>query len=372
MKEKKEIVHLINDIAIGGGAQKMLYNILKYADLDKFNISVISLLPLDSYKKELEENGITVYILNIKKHPIYTLKTIISILKKADTLFCWMYASNLVGYICGRIVKVKKINFGIRHSDIDKSMMKFSARIVNKLGAILSHSKYITNVIYNGEKAKQVHEEIGYDSKKSEVIINGCDTEKFNYNPFARQQLLKQNSNLKDDFIWIVSATRYHKIKDIPNFIRAIAIIKKNLNQVQVFMCGNGLTEENKELVQLIKENGLILNRDIFLLGLINNLPDIFSACDLYVLHSAAEAFPNTLLEAMACKVECVATNAGDVEKIHPNKNNVVPIGDTDKLSQKILEIIKQKRPIKRADYREVVIKQYSIKNVVKNYELYY
>ena len=371
-ENRKKIVHLINDIAIGGGAQKMLYNITKYADLNKFEISVISLLPLDDYKEELEKNGMKVIVMNVKKHPFKTIRNIINILKQTDTLFCWMYASNLVGYICGRLSKVSIINFGIRHSDVGKDMMKLSGRIVNKLGAWCSHSKYVTNVIYNGEKAKKVHEQLGYDTKKSKVIINGCDTEKFKYDKEARKRILKEDSHLKNDAIWIISATRYHKIKNIPVFLETIKLVKKQIDNIQVFMCGKGLDENNQELVECIQKNQLVLNQDIFLKGLVNNLPELFSACDLYVLHSGAEAFPNTLLEAMACEIECVATNAGDVEKIHPNKNNIVPVGEVDSLSKKIIEVIRVNNKNRHPEYRNVVQQKFSIRNVVKNYERYY
>ena len=368
---KKKIVHLINDIAIGGGAQKMLYNITKYADLNKFEISVISLLPLDDYKEELEKNGMKVIVMNVKKHPFKTIRDIIKILKQTDTLFCWMYASNLVGYICGRLSKVPIINFGIRHSDVGKDMMKFSGRIVNKLGAWCSHSKYVTNVIYNGEKARKVHEQLGYDTKKSKVIINGCDTEKFKYDKEARKRILKKNNHLRNDAIWIISATRYHKTKNVPVFLKAIQLVKKQIGNIQVFMCGKGLDEENRELVEVVAKNELVLNQDVFLRGLVNNLPELFSACDLYVLHSAAEAFPNTLLEAMSCEIECIATEAGDVRKIHPNEDNIVPIGDAEILADKIIQKIQEKLQ-RKPDYRELVLKKYSIINVVKEYEKYY
>lgn len=371
-ENKKKIVHLINDIAIGGGAQKMLYNITKYADLNKFEISVISLLPLDDYKEGLEKNGMKVIVMNIKKHPFKTIRNIINILKQTDTLFCWMYASNLVGYFCGKLAKVKKINMGIRQSNVGKDVLKPTTRLINRIGALASHSKYITNVIYNGEKAKIVHEALGYDKSKSSIIINGCETDKFKYNPKARKQILAENKNLRDDAIWIISATRYNKIKDVPNFVNAIERVKKQIDNIQIFMCGNGFTKENKELVQLIQKNNLLIDKDIFLRGLVNNLPDMFSACDLYVLHSAGEAFPNTLLEAMSCEIECIATDAGDTRKIHPNKNNIVPIRNAQKLSEKIIEVLLQGRPKKRKDYREHVIKEYSIINVVKEYEKYY
>ena len=350
----------------------MLYNITKYADLEKFNIEVIALLPNLGYKDEMEKNNITVYNMNIKKHPIKTIHFIISELKGADTLFCWMYASNFIGYICGKKAKVKKINMGIRQSNIGKDVFKLSTRILNKIGSKLSYSKYITNVIYNGEKAKNVHENIGYDKTKSKTIINGCETSIYKYIEGSREKILKEVLNLKNETIWIVSATRYNKIKDIPTFINAISKVKNSNSNIQVLMCGNGFTNENKELTDLINSKELIINKDIFLMGLVNNLPEIFSACDLYVLHSAGEAFPNTLLEAMSCEIECVSTDAGDSAKIHPNKNNIVPIRDSDALANKIIKVIKNNNKDRHPEYREVVEQNYSIEKVVKNYENYY
>lgn len=371
-QEKKEVVHLINDIAIGGGAQKMLHNITKYADLTKFDVSVISLLPMPGYKEEMEKHGIKVILMNIKKHPLRTMNQITNYLKDKDTLFCWMYASNFIGYLCGKKARIRKINMGIRQSNIGKDVFKISTRLLNRIGAKISYSKYITNVIYNGEKAKAVHEELGYDKNKSKVIINGCETDKFKYNPKAKKEMLKKNKNLRDDTTWIISATRYNKIKDIPNFVNSIGKVKKQIDSIQVFMCGNGFTRDNKELLELIDKNNLKIDKDIFLMGLVNNLPDMFSACDLYVLHSAGEAFPNTLLEAMSCEIECISTDAGDAAKILPNQNHIVPIGNTEKLSVKIIEVLKTNKKERHPEYREVIEQKFSISNVVKKYEIYY
>jgi len=278
---------------------------------------------------------------------------------------------HLIGYFCGRTAKVKKINMGIRQSNIGKDVFKLSTRILNKLGAKLSYSKYITNVIYNGEKAKEVHENIGYDKTKSKVIINGCETTKFKYIEDAKKRVLQNIPLLKENTTWIISATRYNRIKDVPTFLNAIGKVKRVDNNVQVLMCGNGFEEKNEELLTLITKNDLKLNKDIFLLGLVNNLPELFSACDLYVLHSAGEAFPNTLLEAMACEIECVSTDAGDSKKIHPNKEHIVPIRDGEKLAQKICEVIQKNKKSRHPEYRKCVLENYSIENVVKIYEKY-
>ena len=305
----------------------------------------------------------------MKKKPLKSLKLIINTLKNKDTLSCWMYSSNFVGYICGKIAKVRKINFGIRHSSINKKIDKRLTICLNKIGARMSYK--VDNVIYNGILAKENHEKIGYDKTKSIVIENGCDIEFYQYNKKAKEILEKQILGLNKNYIWIISACRYNKIKDIPTFLKAIKMVKKQYSNIQVIMCGIGIEESNVKLVQEINRENLVVGQDIFLEGLVKNLPDYFSACDIYVLHSASEAFPNTLIEAMSCEIECITTKVGDVDNIFPNKEHVIEPQNFEELANKLLDIVKEKAVKRRKDYRELVIQKYSIQNVIKEYENY-
>ena len=62
----KKIVHIITGLG-SGGAEHMLYKLLKYSDREKYYHEVISLLDDGVYGKKIEDLGIKVYCLNLNK-----------------------------------------------------------------------------------------------------------------------------------------------------------------------------------------------------------------------------------------------------------------------------------------------------------------
>jgi glycosyltransferase involved in cell wall biosynthesis len=233
-------------------------------------------------------------------------------------------------------------------------------------------SRYEDVVAYNGNKARQVHEEVGYDSSKSVVLLNGCDTEIYQYIPDSRNELAQIINSDRQNKNVVLSISRYNPIKDIPNFVRAISLVKEEEANVVAVMCGKNISNDNSELLDLIKANGLIVNKDVFLLGQREDLPVLLSAADLYVLHSASEAFPNTLIEAMACETNCVATDVGEVAKIIGAGVRVVPPKDSERLAAAIVADLKEENEVRKtgaANNRATVVERFSIQKIVREYE---
>lgn len=367
----KKVVHIITGLQ-KGGAETMLYNILKNGSRDKFKFTVISLIKGGYYNEKIKDLNIEVFDYEINSHPISSFLKIINHLKNADTVCCWMYHANLIGLISAKFAGVKNIIWGVRHSNLDKRRNKRSTLFINRICSFLS--KYVNVITYNGEKAKIVHESMGYDKTRSVVLSNGCDVSIFKPVYNARAILCSElsiNSNTKI----LLSVAKYTSQKDIPNFINALALLKKEFNEVVGVMCGNGIDINNNELVSLIQSKNLIINKDVYLLGIRHDIPLLMSACDLYILHSAGEAFPNTLIEAMACEANCVATDVGDVKYILNDDERIVKPSDYIMLSEVIKKVLLESSDIveqKRKNNRDRIVKNYSIKNIVKDYENYY
>lgn len=161
------------------------------------------------------------------------------------------------------------------------------------------------------------------DINKIEKINNYIDTEKF-------RKIL--SSKPIDRFIFI---GRLEKQKNIFNLLNAI----KELN-IGLDIYGEGSLK--KELLEIVRINNL----DVFFKGKVKNaeLPKILNEYKYYILPSYYEGMPKTLLEAMACGVCSIGTNAPGIKEIINDEINGYLIDgfDSKDIVKKIEYIIKQ------------------------------
>ncbi|MFC1514722.1 glycosyltransferase family 4 protein [Candidatus Omnitrophota bacterium] len=109
-------------------------------------------------------------------------------------------------------------------------------------------------------------------------------------------------------------------------FIAAAKLLKDKLNNVTFLIVGARLKTKEaywQELQKLISAAGL--ENDIIFLDFREDIPEILSLLDVFVLSSISEACPITVLEAMAMKVPIVATDVGGVgEQIAEGQGGVM------------------------------------------------
>ncbi len=365
-----KVVHLISGLG-KGGAETALYNLIRHKQADgELEYKVISLGGMSYYEEYIRRLGCELVVLSMKKHPISSFYSLVKEIKGCDLLCCWMYISNLIGYLAAKLSGIKKVVWFIRHADLDIENNKLKTLLFNRICARRSKSRIVKMVVYNGFLSRSIHENCGYDKSKSYIVNNGCDTQKYRYIPVARQKIIKE-LNLSEKNYIMLSCSRYDAIKDIPTFLKSVAEVKKYNGDTMGIMCGTDITQDNKELVGEIESAGLKIGKDIFLLGLRNDLPELFSASDVYVLHSVSEAFPNTLIQAMSCRIMCVTTDVGDVRRIIDGEY-IVPIGDYKAVAEKVCGFMnKSKAELETGKERNAksIAENFDITKVVLEYE---
>ena len=371
--ENRTVTHLIAGLGLGG-AETMLYQVLSHRRDENIKHRVISLGAESYYEQPIRDLGIDLTVLPFKKEPVRSFRKIKNQIKQSDVLCCWMYAANLIGGLTFRGVpdgSGKKIIWNIRHSNLDRKNNSRKTLAINDFCAKLSGK--IDVIAYNGEAAREVHEAAGYTGKKAVVLENGCDLEAYLPDGSAGASLRRELG--QDDAVRIVlSVAKDDPIKDLPTFIEAFGKLKsKNGNDDLIaVMCGRGVMPQNDRLARLFERTGLTAGKDVFLLGLRHDVPRLLAGGDLYVLHSAGEAFPNTLIQAMACGCLCVTTDVGDAGRILMDRDLTVPPGDPARLAEAMaaaLSLGEEAKAEKRERNREIVREKYDIRNVVKQYE---
>jgi glycosyltransferase involved in cell wall biosynthesis len=170
-----------------------------------------------------------------------------------------------------------------------------------------------TGIITVSQALKQRIIELGIAAKKIIVIPNGVDREVFH--PLNREEARQKLSlNSEDPIILTVAALV--SVKGIDRLIDAMALLthKDQKGRTKLFVIGEG--SERGGLESQI--SNLKLQDRVFLLGgkPQAELATWYSAADLFCLASHCEGCPNVVIEAMACGLPIVATDAGGVGEL--------------------------------------------------------
>ncbi|MGG3449090.1 glycosyltransferase [Domibacillus aminovorans] len=368
---KKKVVHIIVGLNVGG-AETMLFKLLKNADRKKYEFKVISMMDEGIFGGRIKELGIPVHSLGMKKgipNPI-AIKRAKSIVKDADILQTWMYHADLFGFLIRSRSRSQKLIWGIRHSNLDKDANKKMLLYVARLNAALS--KYVNLIISCSKTASIVHGNYGYDTSKMLTIPNGFELDTFYKYVDAKSALaLELQMPLAPPLIAHVG--RWEVQKDYPNLIQSIKFIHQKRPEAIFLLCGKGIDAENKELRELMELNGV--NKNVFLLGRREDIPKILSAADLLISSSLGEGFSNVIGEAMACETPCVVTDVGDSAYIVGSHGLVVPPQNAEMLAEAVINFLNKTAEEKAAigqQARQRVISEFDINKVVKKFEEQY
>lgn len=365
---ERAIVHLITGLS-KGGAETMLYQILKYRQNPELNYKVINLGGAHYYEGPMRELGYEVIELDFRRRPLSGFVRLCREIWGADTLCCWMYHANFAGYLAGRMSGVKRIVWGIRNSDLLPAHNEERTLRINLVCA--RWSKNVSLILYNGNRAREVHEALGYCHEKGLVVDNGCDCDEYRPDETAARSL-RDELGIPDEKVIVLSLTKAVPMKDIPTFLKAFGVLHKQNGSLTAVLCGPDVEGENEMVAALCRDAELVIGKDVFLLGMRHDVPRLLAACDLNVMHSAGEAFPNKLLQAMACGCVCVTTDVGDSRRILNNDDCVVPTGDADALAEKMAELLalpEDQAEAMRRKNRERALTEFDIREIIKTYE---
>ena len=199
-------------------------------------------------------------------------------------------------------------------------------------------------------------------SGKAKLIHNGVDTSVFCYNKDARERIRKEFKVEKNDFV-VGHVGRFNQQKNHKYLIKVFAGVLKNNPSSKLILVGIGELESKvrKQVHELGIENNVIFT------GVRKDIPEILSACDVFVFPSFYEGMPNTVIEAQAVGLPCVISDQITREADITGLVNYLKLDDIDGWVEKILEFRNLK--VDRYTKDKFVIKKYDINVVVKDFE---
>ncbi|MBU1185840.1 MAG: glycosyltransferase family 4 protein [Acidobacteria bacterium] len=203
----------------------------------------------------------------------------------------------------------------------------------------LSRRKYtrgIDRVIALSEGIKKVLVEGGIDPRIIQIIPSGIDFGPYG-TPGSSDYLRKELGFSRNDYlVGIVAHLADHKGHKY--LIKATSIIKEKAPRIKVIIVGDGPLK--MELTRQVAANGVV--DMVFFLGFREDIPQILSSLDQFVLSSHLEGMGSSLLDAMASRLPIVATRVGGIPDVitHEETGLLVPSKNPEKLAAAILRLM--------------------------------
>jgi len=148
------------------------------------------------------------------------------------------------------------------------------------------------------------------------------------------QKVLREKFGLPLDKKLFVYVGRLDEEKKVDILIKALPMVK----DPSIFLVIAGAGLKSKYLHDLV--SSLEINKQVIFLGNIQheNVPDLYSACDVFVMPGDVESLSISTLEALACGKPVIAADAMALpEMVHDRKNGFLfRSGDSGNLAQKM------------------------------------
>lgn len=199
-----------------------------------------------------------------------------------------------------------------------------------------------------------------------EVIPNFIEVNKINLENVS----CKRSAMAKPEEKIITHISNFRKVKNIPDVIKVFNKIQKKI-PAKLMMVGDG---PEKIKAEMLCEKLEITDKVIFF-GNSNEVNQILSYTDLFLLPSETESFGLAALEAMACGVPVVSSNTGGLPEVnvHGYSGFLSNVGDVKDMAKNSLAILSDDITLnvfKTNAYKRA--KEFSIEKIVPLYEELY
>jgi glycosyltransferase involved in cell wall biosynthesis len=206
------------------------------------------------------------------------------------------------------------------------------------------------------------------ENKAIRTIPNGVDVSLFACEKKVTR--IKSEMGIPESSLIIGTVGRLVKEKGIDNYLRAAALIRKKLPDVRFVVVGDGPCRH--ELSAMVADLGL--GDSVSLLGMRDDVPELLTTFDLFLLTSNRESFGISLVEAMASGVPVLAFSVDGVPEIVDERCGVLlSPGDVEGLAEQAIALLlnEDRRHILAAACR-VQAEKFSIQTASRQvYQLY-
>lgn len=235
-----------------------------------------------------------------------------------------------------------------------KNVVDFS---INQSDGVTAVSEYLKDETYSR-----------FDIKKDiRVIPNFIDLERFKK---SDKNHFKKAICPNDEKV-VVHVSNFREVKRVPEVVSVFNEVIKNDIPAKLLLVGDGPDRQRAE--RRCRELGIC--GEVRFLGKQENVEEILSIADLFLIPSGSETFGLAALEAMSCSVPVISSNIGGLPEvnIHGETGYLCDLDDIDCMGKYAVEILSNEKLHKELSQNaRKQAERFEMDKIVTEYEDYY
>ena len=296
-------------------------------------------------------------------------------------------ASKLVDVIKFERIDLLHVHYAIPHATIAFIVIKIletqGIRIpvvttlhgtdITLVGADPSFAPVVEFSINQSDGVTAVSEHLKQDTlskfnikKDIKVIYNFIDFERFR--KINKEHFKKALA--PDGEKILIHTSNFRKVKRVDDVIKIFVEVRKALPS-KLLLIGDG--PERQHLEELCRKMDIC--DDVRFLGKQDAVEELLAISDLFLIPSENESFGLAALEAMACQVPVISSDAGGLPElnIHGRSGYVLPVGDIKSMADHAIRLLQE--PELLAQFKQQAFeraREFDIENILPLYEQFY
>lgn len=206
----------------------------------------------------------------------------------------------------------------------------------------LSNWKYrhqaVKKIICVSEKIKEIMAESLGDPSRLVTIHSGIDPGRFAGE--GDRGFLRREFSLPEEVVLAGNTSAVADHKDYFTFVDTAEILLSHDSRFRFFIIGDGPLYDT--IAHYIASKNL--SDRIIMTGFRADIPRLLPGLDIFLMTSKTEGLGTTVLDAFACRVPVVATDAGGIPEMVENgvTGLLAPVGTPGSLAEQVLRILRE------------------------------
>ncbi len=349
----KKILFFIPTLG-GGGAEKVLVNMVNHLDASKYQVEILTLFDLDNNKKALSPN--VKYTYCIKKFirgyskviKLFPARFLYRILVKGDYDMVVSYCQGPTTRIAAGCTNpdVKLVQW--IHNEFHEQ--KKITKAYKSVSECIELQKKYDATVYVAQTVKDAYLKTFPEIKKNDVVLyNIVESEEIKQK--ANEAI--EEKNLYDADINLVCVGSFSAQKALHRLINIIKRLEdENINAKLILLGDGGLRKDLQQQCHTLK-----VEDKVVFLGYKANPYKYVKNADLFVCSSLHEGFSTAVTESLIVGTPVITTNcSGMSELLGDNEYGIIVDNDEEALYNGVLSLIKDKEKLNH--YKKQAIKR--------------